>query len=191
MDRQHTILNTTVEYRGWTKLLRAVVKTPTGDSVHREIEDHGAAVCVLPYNPGRRTAVLVRQFRAPVSYCGGDGELLEAIAGLLEHETPQECARREGREETGLELEAPEFLFSAWTMPGLSTERMHFFLATYSADVQSGAILGARDEHEATTALEIGLRDLAHMIQSGQIADVKTLLLLQTLRLRRPEIFAT
>jgi hypothetical protein len=54
------------KYKGWTRLVLASVRLAGGDIIWREIEDHGTAACVLPYDAERRTAVLVRQFRAPV-----------------------------------------------------------------------------------------------------------------------------
>ncbi len=112
-------------HSGWAKFLLAAVRLPDGRSFRREIEDHGTAACVLPYDPGRRTAVLVRQFRAPVYYAAREPHTLEAIAGIVEEADPAETARREAREEAGLELGAIEPVGEGWTMPGISTERMH------------------------------------------------------------------
>jgi 8-oxo-dGTP pyrophosphatase MutT (NUDIX family) len=72
--------------------------------MRREVEDQGATVCVLPYDRARRTAVLVRQFRAPVFLAAQQEELVEAIAGLVESPDPAACGRREDMEEAGLDL---------------------------------------------------------------------------------------
>src|SRR6516164_6705607 len=58
-------------YAGWGQYLIATVRLADGTIVRREIEHHGAAACVLPYDPARKTAILVRQFRAPVFYIAG------------------------------------------------------------------------------------------------------------------------
>ena len=79
-------------YRGWLELLRARLRTGEGEEIAREIEDHGAAACVLPYDPDARTAMLVRQLRAPVLYAAGRDSTLEAIAGIVEDEDPAACA---------------------------------------------------------------------------------------------------
>lgn len=189
MDGVYTIVDTEILYAGWTRILCASVRIPSGHLITREIEDHGAAVCVLPYNQDRRKAVLVRQFRASVSYAGDEPVSLEAIAGLLEQDEPLACVRREAMEEAGLVIDNPELLFSGWTMPGLSTERMHFFLATYQGTLRP-VPGGVAEEHEYTVPTEIGLDELARMADSGRLSDVKTLLLLQTLRLRSPGLFA-
>ena len=95
-------------YAGWGQYLIATVRLADGAIVRREIEHHGAAACVLPYDPARKTAILVRQFRAPVFYIAGAAETLEAIAGIIETESPVECARREALEEAGVRLQTLE-----------------------------------------------------------------------------------
>jgi nudix-type nucleoside diphosphatase (YffH/AdpP family) len=112
---------------------------------------------------------------------------LEAIAGLVDEPDPAATARREAQEEAGLELGALESCGAAWTMPGVSTERMHLFVAEYqgSPRVEPGGV----DDDESILAIEIPLSELARLVDTGGIADIKTLLLVQTLRLRRPDLF--
>jgi 8-oxo-dGTP pyrophosphatase MutT (NUDIX family) len=124
-----------------------------------------------------------------VLFASGAQETLEAIAGVIEGEDPLACARREAREEAQLELDSLEHIFTAWTMPGISTERMHFYLAVYTGEARSEVRGGLASEDEETIAVEIGLAELARMAKEGTLADVKTLLALQTLRLRRPLLF--
>lgn len=190
-EHKHEILRTHTAFAGWAKFLVATVRLPDGHTLEREIEDHGEAVCVLPYNPARKTAVLVRQFRAPILFASGAEETLEAIAGILEQrEDAVACARRETKEEAQLELASLEHVFTAWTMPGLSTERMHFYLAVYTAEARPEIRGGIAGDHEETIAVEFDLAALARMADDRELADVKTLLLLQTLRLRQPRLFA-
>jgi 8-oxo-dGTP pyrophosphatase MutT (NUDIX family) len=118
-------------HAGWTKLLRATVRFPDGRLVRREVEDHGTAVGVLPYDPDRRVAMLISQFRTPPLHAAGEVTVLEAPAGLLDEGDPEAGARREALEETGLRLGGLEPVALVWTMPGISTERMHLFLAPY------------------------------------------------------------
>jgi len=174
-------------HSGWAKFLIATVRLADGRTFRREVEDHGAAACVLPYDAERRTAVLVRQLRLPVYYVTHEAHTLEAIAGIVDEADPAETARREASEEAGLELDALEPVAQGWTMPGVSTERMHLYLATYHGRPREGR--GGVDEDEDVTALELGLIELARLADSGGLADIKTLLLVQTLRLRRPELF--
>ena len=191
LEQGHRILHIRTVHDRWAKFLIATVRSPDGHAVEREIEDHGEAVCVLPYNAERRTAILVRQMRAPVLLAAGAEDLIEAVAGIVERdEDADACARRETREEAGLELQSLQHVFTGWTMPGISTERMHFYFAVYDGEAREDVRGGLAGEHEHTIAVEFPLGELARMADHGELVDVKTLLLLQTLRLRQPELFA-
>jgi nudix-type nucleoside diphosphatase (YffH/AdpP family) len=178
-------------YEGRSKLMVAEVRLPDGQMLRRAIEDHGPAVAVLPFDPARRTAILVRQFRAPVFLATGREETLEAIAGIVEGgEEPIACARREAFEEGGVRLATLEPVGSAWTMPGVSTECMHLFVAPYAQADRAGAGGGLPEELERITVVELPLAELAGMGDSGRLDDMKALVLVQTLRLRHPDLFA-
>ncbi|MBV8798506.1 MAG: NUDIX hydrolase [Alphaproteobacteria bacterium] len=183
------ILDKNTVHEGWAKYSVLTVRLADGTTAKRELEEHGPAVTVLPYDPERKVATLVRQFRAPVLAAAGEATSTEAIAGLTDGEDPQEAARREALEETGLKLSALEPVGFLWTMPGLSTERMYLYLAPYAETGKVGKGGGAKGEHENITVLELSLRELAAMADDGRLADMKTFALLQTLRLRKPELF--
>jgi nudix-type nucleoside diphosphatase (YffH/AdpP family) len=184
----HEITAVETLHEGWGKLLRLTIRLPDGHSIKREVEDHGAAVSVLPYDPERRTAILVRQFRAPPFHVDGTPALVEAPAGMLDEDDPEACARREAHEEVGLRLSRLEPVGRVWPMPGVSTERIHLFLAPYAAADRVGAGGGLAEEHENITVVEFPLADLFAMAERGELADLKTLVLVQALRLRRPEL---
>jgi len=183
------ILEKRTVHDGWARYSVLRVRLPDGQTAKRELEEHGPAVAVLPYDADRRTALLVRQFRAPVLAAAGEATLMEAIAGLTDDEPPEEAARREALEETGVQLKALEAVGTVWTMPGLSTERMHLYLAPYTRGDRVGEGGGASGEHENITVLELPLREIAAMADGGALADMKTFALIQTLRVRRPELF--
>jgi nudix-type nucleoside diphosphatase (YffH/AdpP family) len=187
-DEHVAIVDTHEVHGGWSKMLVATIRLPGGHIIKREVEDHGEAVCVLPYHPTRKTAVLVRQSRVPVLYASGQQQLLEAVAGVIEDVDAATCAHREVMEEALLKVDSLEPVFTAFTMPGLSTEYMHFFLAVYSGEPRP-EMRGGVDEDEFTVTVEIGLAELARMADENRLPDTKTLLLLQTLRLRRPDLF--
>jgi nudix-type nucleoside diphosphatase (YffH/AdpP family) len=176
-------------YEGWRKLLKLTIRMPDGRTMAREVLNSADAAAVLPYNPEARKVILIRQFRAPVMHVEGQPSLLEAVAGLLDEDEPEACAKREAMEEAGLRLRALERVVTAWSTPGITTERLHLFLAPYtSADrVEEGG--GLAEEHEDIEVLEIGLDELMTMLEQGSITDMKTLVLIQALQLRRPELF--
>jgi nudix-type nucleoside diphosphatase (YffH/AdpP family) len=153
------------------------------------MEDHGPGVCVLPVDRERKVATLVRQFRAPVAVTSGETELLECPAGLIDSEEPATAVRRELMEETGLHVAEVQHVGSVWTMPGISTEKMHLFIAFYSTQDRKGKGGGEASEHENITIEEVPLAELAAMAGDGRITEMKTLVLIQTLRLRTPQLF--
>jgi nudix-type nucleoside diphosphatase (YffH/AdpP family) len=184
------IVATEIKHRGWSVFLLATIRLPDGSTITRAIEDHGNAVAVLPYDPVRRTAILVQQLRAPALYAAQQPHFLEAVAGRIdEGEDAEDCARRETVEEAGLRLRALERVARAWAMPGVSTEHMDLFLGEYNEADRISAGGGVAHEHENIEVIEMPLANLAAMANSGGLQDMKTLLLLQTLRLRRPELF--
>lgn len=175
-------------YQGWCRLLVASVAS-RGETLEREIEDHGAAVAILPYDPVRRVATLVLQPRIPVMWAEPGTTVLEAVAGVMEETDPDQAARRETLEEVGLRLDALEAIGRVWTMPGLSSERMTLYLAAYRETSRVAAGGGLAAEHEDITVVEVPLATLAADADAGRLNDMKTLALVQSLRLRQPTLF--
>jgi nudix-type nucleoside diphosphatase (YffH/AdpP family) len=184
------IISVETIYEGWGKYLIASIRLDNGETIRREIEDHGRAVSVLPYDPARKCAMMIRQFRPPVFLAAKRKALLEAIAGIAEGKKRADDARREALEEAGLSLKKLEHVGCVWTMPGISTERLDLFLAEYSESDRTAKGGGLAEEHEDITLVEMPLGELAALANSAKLEDVKALLLVQTLRLKRPELFA-
>ncbi|MGV6873420.1 NUDIX domain-containing protein [Pseudochelatococcus sp. B33] len=183
------ITDTRIVHEGWGRFLIASIRLPDGQVIRREIEDHGAAVAVLAYDEERRVALLVSQFRPAVYLASGAEAVLEIIAGGLEDETQEECVRREAMEEGGLRLGAIEKIVDAWPMPGISTERIALFLARYTAQDRIAQGGGLEEEHEGITVVELPLKELAAMADSGALSDLKSYASVQALRLKRPDLF--
>ena len=117
------IVDTRVAYKGYLTITVATLTNAAGQTHHREIEDHGRSACVLPYDPGRRVALLVRMPRAPLLLAGEAEHLHEAPAGMIDgDEAPETAVRREAMEEAGLRLVSLEPVSTVWPSPGVSAE---------------------------------------------------------------------
>lgn len=177
-------------HSGWLDLHLVELTGPDGAHYERYVEDHGRAAAVLPYNPATRMAVLVTMPRAALRFAGG-GDVLEAPAGLVDDgETPLEAARRELVEEAGLEVDDLEPAGAILSSPGISTERIDLFLAAYADHQRTGAGGGLESENENITVVEMPLADLWALMESDAAADAKTRVLVQALRIRRPDLFS-
>jgi nudix-type nucleoside diphosphatase (YffH/AdpP family) len=184
------ILAREIAYAGYMTVERVRVRLPDGAEVIREVEAHGDAVAVLPYDGARATALIVRLFRLPAFDRLGEAALVEACAGMIDHDTAHDAARREALEELGVRLGELEFVGRVWSSPGVSAERVSLFLAPYGVADRIAPGGGAEGEHEGITVLEHPLPDLAADADAGRVVDLKLLVLLQTLRVRRPALFA-
>lgn len=153
----------------------------------RETHDRGDGATILLYDPDRRTVLLTRQFRLP-AYVNGhpDGMLIETAAGLLDGDSPEEAIRREAAEETGHTVGAAEHVFDVYMSPGSVTERLHFFAAPYTPATVTGSGGGIAAEGEDIATVELPFTEALAMIRAGEIADAKTIMLLQWAALDGP-----
>ncbi|MDH0749548.1 GDP-mannose pyrophosphatase NudK [Pseudomonas sp. GD03842] len=150
----------------------------------REVYDRGNGATILLYNLERRTVVLTRQFRLPAFVNDHDGYLIEAAAGLLDNASPEERIRLEAEEETGYRVRSVRKIFEAFMSPGSVTERIHFFIGEYRPDDRVSTGGGLEEEGEDIEVLELSFEQALAMVESGEIADGKTIMLLQYLELR-------
>lgn len=150
----------------------------------RETYDRGNGAVVLPYHPTRRTVILTRQFRYPAFVNGHDDLMIEAPAGLLDKDSPEESIRKEAMEETGYELHHLRKVFEAYMSPGSVTEKLHFFVAEYEVGSNRETGGGVLSEGEDISTIELDLDDALRKIGTGEIRDGKTIMLLQYARLQ-------
>ena len=148
-------------------------------TVSRETYDRGNGATLLPYNLRNRTIVLTRQFRYPAFVNGYDDTLIETAAGLLDEASPEARIRAEVEEETGYRLRDVRKVFECFMSPGSVTERLHFFVAEYDADMRVADGGGVASEGEEIQVLELPFDEAMAMVERGGIADAKTIMLLQ------------
>ncbi len=160
-------------------------KDGTRNTQTREVYDRGNGSTILLYNKERETVVLTRQFRLPTFVNGNaDGMMIEACAGLLDEDNPEDCIRREVEEETGYRIDRVVKIFQAYMSPGSVTEILHFFVAEYDPSMKVTEGGGAPGEEENIEVLEMPFDQALDMITTGEICDAKTIILLQHVRLK-------
>lgn len=152
----------------------------------RESYDLGDAAAVLPHDRARDKVLLIRQFRWPVFESGYRKMLIEAIAGKLDGDTPLDCIAKEAMEEAGVAIANPRLVSHCFTSPGAVKERSSLFLADYDSTAARAQGGGHEHEGEDVTVLEASLNEALAMVESGEIIDMKTVLLLQAAKLSTP-----
>ena len=182
------ILNRELLSANWYKLWKLTYKyrKPDGnwETQVREAYDRGNGATILLYNKKNRTVILTRQFRLPTFINGNtDGMLIEACAGLLDKDNPEDCIRRETEEETGYKITEVKKIFEAYMSPGSVTEVLYFFVAEYESSMKVNEGGGVEQEQENIEVLELSFDKAMDMMNDGSIRDAKTIMLLQYAKL--------
>lgn len=151
----------------------------------RETYDRGDGATILLINKTTQSVLLTRQFRFPVFVNGHDGMLIEAAAGLLDNQSPEERIKAEAEEETGYRVQQVRKLFHAYMSPGSVTEKIHFFLGEYQAANRMNAGGGIAEEGEDVEVVEMAFSAALNAIDEGIIVDAKTIMLLQYVALHQ------
>jgi ADP-ribose pyrophosphatase len=159
------------------------VRFPDGSIGELEMIRHPGASAVVPFlddpTGDDPQLLLIRQYRY-----AADGFVYEIPAGRLDAgETPEVCARRELKEEVGCTAERVEPLFTMYTTPGFTDEKIHLFMAV-------GLTHGVT-QHESDEFMDlmpVSLSRALEMIERNEITDCKTalgILYAATFRARR------
>lgn len=188
MNHEVKNVSTEVLFDNWAKLKRVTYEYSKAEgkweTQKREVYDRGNGAVVVLYNKEQNTVILTKQFRLP-TYLNGNptGMLIEACAGLLDDESPEEGIKRETQEETGYKITNVTKIFESYMSPGSVTEILYFFVAEYSSAMKVNDGGGVAHEQENIEVLEMKFQDAVSMIEKGEIKDAKTIILLQYLQL--------
>jgi ADP-ribose pyrophosphatase len=167
-------LSTRRVYNGrFLKVELDTVKLPNGAVIELEMIRHPGASAVVPFLSDPESIdpqlLLIRQYRHAT-----DGYIYEIPAGKLDGgEDPADCARRELLEETGCTAKNIEHLYTFFTTPGFTDEKIHAYMAT-------GLTRGEQklELEEVMTLETVSLTRALQMIRTGEIVDAKTALTL-------------
>jgi GDP-mannose pyrophosphatase NudK len=183
MNNQIRVLEKKILSDNWYTLYKytyeTVDKKGKKKEEQREAYDRGNGAVILLYNSETRTVILTRQFRLPTFINGNaDGMMIEACAGLLDKDNPEDCIRKETEEETGYRIKDVKKIYEAYMSPGSVTEILYFFVGEYSKaqKVNEG---GGVEGEENIEVLELSFDNAWQMMEKGEIKDAKTIMLLQ------------
>lgn len=190
MIKDVRILKTEVLSDNWYTLRKVTYEYKKADGSiqvqSREAYDRGNGAAILLYNKEKGTVILTRQFRLPTYVNGNpDGMLIEVAAGLLDKDDPEECIRRETAEETGYRIHDVKKVFEVYMSPGSVTEILHLFIGAYEPSMKTGEGGGVAQEEENIEVLEMPFSKALEMMETGEIRDAKTIMLLQHAAMRK------
>ena len=157
-----------------------------------DIVRRGPAISVLLYDPDRDSVVFVEQFRLAALYGGRPPWQIESVAGLIDtgHESPEEVALREIREEANLEPIGPLVPIQRLLPATGSFDEVIWLFCARVDSTNAAGVYGLADEHEHIRVVVKTLAEAEAMLDSGEIESGHTLVALYWLlrhrdRLRR------
>lgn len=168
------VISSRLVYQGKVVSLRVdEIGLLQGGVAVREVVEHPGAVVIVALDD-EDAVLLVRQYRHPIGRY-----LLELPAGGLEDgEDPLSAAKRELREEVGMEAREWRPLGSFFSSPGFVNERLHAFLARGLYSVP-----GDPDDDEDISVVRYPLRELLqHLAETPDAKTLATLCLLNRVR---------
>lgn len=151
------------------KVRKDTISAPSSpdETFGRVVLEHPGAVVVLAVDDQERVLVL-HQYRHPVGR-----RMLELPAGLLDEpdEDPEAAARRELREEALLEASEWTHLFTTYSSPGLSSEKIHYFLATGLSEAPDRGDFELVHEEADMTLSWMPVDELVEGVRAGRLTD--------------------
>ena len=164
---------------------RFTLATSEGTLQKRDILRSGPVAAVLPIDLERDEVVLLQQFRLAAHLANGNGQLIEIVAGYVEaNESPVEAARRECIEEIGVAPGSLIELFTYFTSPGMSDERITLFLGIVDAS-RIPQQAGVAAEHEEIVLMRVAIDAALAALGGGSVHNGPLVIALQWLALNR------
>lgn len=156
-------------------------------SIRRELFGRGQAAVVLLYDPAKERVILIEQCRAGAlrhalkSNDASQAWLQEPVAGMIDPgEGIEEAARREAREEAGVEMAELEFICHFYPSPGGSDEILHLYASQVDSD-RLPDYAGLSDDHEDIRILKIPFDQARQALVKGEYNVASTIIALQWL----------
>lgn len=158
------------DYRGAIWAVRTDEIEFNDQIVNRDLIIHPGAVGVVVLDREDRV-YLLRQYRHPVGMM-----LFEPPAGVFDRirDDPLETAKRELREEAGMQAASWHVLVDYFTTPGSSSEAIRIYLARDAAVVAGGRVATGEAEEAHLPGVWVPLDDAVGLLLGGQLGNPTT-----------------
>ena len=149
----YRLKSTETVFQGFFKMTRMIVQHRLfgggwSKPLKRELFQRGDAVGVLLYDPHNQLVGLVEQFRPGALNEPSGPWQYEVVAGMMKaDERPEQVARRELQEETGVEVEKLLPICDYLVSAGGTDEKMHMFCGLVDLS-EGGGVFGHDGEGE-------------------------------------------
>jgi len=150
-------------------------------SISRECYNRGDGAAIFLYNVDKGTVILTKQFRMPIyENTKSEAMSIEVCAGSIENnDHPLETILRETEEEVGYKISEAKEVFKTYTSPGALTEKLFLYVAEYTDALKISEGGGLEIENEEIEVLELPFSKVISMIETEEIIDAKTIMLVQ------------
>jgi ADP-ribose pyrophosphatase len=179
-------------YKGYLHLYKYDLEIPSFDdkkdhigSKKREIVQTYDSVLVLVYAPMIDSLVMCREFRPGVFFNAShdDPFIFECVSGTIDtNRNPEETAKIEVYEETGLTITTVKLIACAYKSPGITTEKVYIYYSEVNG-IPEGGLHGVGDEEIMTQI--IPRKKIHELMAEMKIVDGATLIALNWFRVRQ------
>ena len=175
----------------WCKLeqINFDFRLKSGKTVNLTHEVYGKSdgVAILLYNPLTQKVILSKQIRMPVYINGNtNGYSIEVVGGGMDtNESAETCVIRETEEEVGYKVKEVKRVSTVFLSPGIVKEKVHLFVGEYTDEDKTENGGGLEAENEEIEVLETPFKDALKMIETEEIIDARTIMLLQYIQINK------
>ena len=184
------VIDKSTPFQGYFRIDRYVLRHRRFDGewtrpMTREIFERGHAVGVLLYDPDRDVVGLIEQFRPGALAAGWNPWVVEIVAGIIEEgETLDAVARRESREEAGIEIGNLVPMLRYLVSPGGTTESTSLYCGRIGSTKLDG-VHGVPEENEDIRVFTLTSDEAFAWVTDGRVCNGMGIIALQWLALNR------
>lgn len=167
----------------------------------REVLERGHAVAVLPYDPIADKILLIEQFRAGAlasmdhpdcqsvqTHSSKLPWMYEIVAGIIDnHEDPEIVAKREAKEEAGIDLTNLTLIQPYYPSAGAVSEVIYLYVAQIDSS-KAGGVFGVDGEFEDIKSHIFDTSHVWNLLDQGEIINSAALISLQWLRIHKEKL---